>query len=214
MCHGITRDFLGNLYVTGGFFGAPQLGSVTLTGSGSYDAFVAKMDASGNWLWGQKGGGTGEDLGWGIAVNSQGNSTAIGHFTYYSTFGSISYNFFGFSDIFIGKLTASGVPVDDPAHAPGAPRVISALPNPFCSTTCISVKNAGQASNAEAKVSVYDLRGRLLKTISGTTTPAGTAEFCWDGTDASGSPCHNGIYLVRFREPGKQDQITRVSLVK
>lgn len=218
MGNGISRDQFGNLYVTGGFFGAPEFGTVTLTGSGSYYAFAAKLDASGNWLWGQKGGGTGEDIGWGIAVNSQGNSTAIGHFTYFSTFGSIAYNYFGFSDIYIGKLTASGVPVDDPACIPGTQGNLSAQPNPFSGTLRISVKTSPQDGNSGAgssgTVSIYDLRGRLVKTFQTACTTSGRTELGWDGKDANGNPCFNGIYLIRFSEPGKEDLVKKVSLIK
>ena len=48
--YGIAVDANGNSYVTGYFWGNATFGTTTLTSSGQYDIFVAKMDSNGNWL--------------------------------------------------------------------------------------------------------------------------------------------------------------------
>jgi hypothetical protein len=48
---GIAVDALGNVYVTGTFQGTALFGGQTFTALGISDAFVAKLDGSGNFLW-------------------------------------------------------------------------------------------------------------------------------------------------------------------
>ena len=55
---GIAVDGAGNVYVTGDFVGQVTLGSTTLTGTGSTDAFVTKLDPNGNYLWARRWGGS------------------------------------------------------------------------------------------------------------------------------------------------------------
>jgi len=55
--HPIAVDGQGNKYITGAFSDTVTSGSHTLTASGLYDIFVAKMDPSGTWLWAVKAGG-------------------------------------------------------------------------------------------------------------------------------------------------------------
>ena len=56
-------DVSGNLYVGGSFTGTvdfnPGLAVNNLASAGGYDAFVAKYDAAGNYVWAQRYGGTG-----------------------------------------------------------------------------------------------------------------------------------------------------------
>ncbi len=48
--NGIAVDANGNSYVTGNFWSSATFGTTTLTSSGGYDIFVAKLDINGNWL--------------------------------------------------------------------------------------------------------------------------------------------------------------------
>ena len=105
---GITIDDAGNSYVTGRFEGTATFGSYSLTSSGEYDIFVAKMDAIGNWQWATKAGGTGWDGGCGITIDDTGNSYVTGYFFGTATFGSYSLTSSGDSDIFVAKIDADG----------------------------------------------------------------------------------------------------------
>ena len=61
----ITMDASGNIYVSGMFTGNvdfdPGSGQNYHTATGSFDAFVSKFDASGNFVWARTWGGTNED---------------------------------------------------------------------------------------------------------------------------------------------------------
>lgn len=55
---GIAVDDNGNSYITGEFEESATFGTTTLTSSGSYDIFVAKLDkSSGNWPWAKQAWG-------------------------------------------------------------------------------------------------------------------------------------------------------------
>ena len=77
---GVAVDASGNVYVTGQFGGHANFGpSITLTSTGSGDAFVTKLDANGNFLWAKSWGGANTlDFGTGIAVDAAGNVLSVG----------------------------------------------------------------------------------------------------------------------------------------
>ncbi|MCX5938461.1 MAG: VCBS domain-containing protein, partial [Cyanobium sp. LacPavin_0920_WC12_MAG_62_9] len=59
---GITALSDGSSLVTGSFNGSASFGSISLTGAGSDDAFVAKLNPNGSFAWATKAGGTGQDF--------------------------------------------------------------------------------------------------------------------------------------------------------
>ena len=65
-------DNAGNSFITGYFNNTATFGSTSLTSSGLQDIFIAKYNSSGVLLWVKKAGGTGSDIGFGIAFNSFG----------------------------------------------------------------------------------------------------------------------------------------------
>ncbi|MBD2133307.1 SBBP repeat-containing protein [Sphaerospermopsis sp. FACHB-1094] len=105
---GITVDNLGNTYATGFFFDPATFGNITLTSTGLGDAFITKLDSSGNFLWAQKFGGASYDIAMGISVDSSGNSYVTGSFSDTATFGDIALTSAGSDDAFITKLDSSG----------------------------------------------------------------------------------------------------------
>jgi catechol 2,3-dioxygenase-like lactoylglutathione lyase family enzyme len=106
--YGIAVDGAGNAWVTGIFGLAASFGSHTLTTNSFGDIFVAKLDASGNWLWAVQAGGTSGDAGYGIALDGSGNAYVTGTYSYNATFGSHSLTAVGGNDIFVAKLDPSG----------------------------------------------------------------------------------------------------------
>jgi hypothetical protein len=78
----IDFDAAGNLYVSGWTnASAPQFGSTTLTGQGTHDAFVTKLDAtSGNFLWTRGLGGVGDDRANAVDVSADGDVYVTGLF--------------------------------------------------------------------------------------------------------------------------------------
>jgi hypothetical protein len=108
MGRGIAVDGSGNCYITGYFDGSATFGSTTFTSSGSYDVFIAKYDAAGNFQWAARAGSSGEDFGRNIAVDGSGNSYITGTFRNLASFGSTTLTSSGDEDIFIARYDASG----------------------------------------------------------------------------------------------------------
>lgn len=113
---GITRDLardiavdsLGKIYVTGYFFNTCNFGSLSLTGAGYEDIFVACMDSSANWLWASSAGGSSSEGGNGIAIDSSGSILLVGSTYGAASFGSINLPGLGSIDAFVAKLDNAG----------------------------------------------------------------------------------------------------------
>jgi len=114
--YGIAVDGSGNVYVTGVFIGTvdfdPGAGTVSLNSAGNYDIFFSKYDASGNYVYARRLGGTLSDFGYSIAVDGSGNVYVTGVFRGTVDFdpgaGTVSLTSAGNSDIFFAKYDASG----------------------------------------------------------------------------------------------------------
>lgn len=106
---GIASDPLGNCYVVGSFTPSVTFGDITLTGAGSGDIFVAKLDPAGNWLWATRLGGSGHDASHkGIGLDGAGNVYVCGSFENSVVIGPDTLNSVGGADIFIAKLDPTG----------------------------------------------------------------------------------------------------------
>jgi hypothetical protein len=113
---GIAIDSQGHV-VTVGYIGAvsdldPGPGTANAGGNGLQDAFVQKMDANGNFLWGFAIGGTANDIAYAVCVDAQDNIIVTGEFR--STIdldpgpGTASRISGGDADIFVLKVSSSG----------------------------------------------------------------------------------------------------------
>ncbi|NLF70850.1 MAG: hypothetical protein GX575_17605, partial [Candidatus Anammoximicrobium sp.] len=114
---GVATDAAGNVYVTGIFQGTvdfdPGAGVVNLTSSaGGEDVFVAQYTAAGALGWVRQLGASGNDEGYGIAVDGAGNVYTTGCFEGTVDFdpgiGTYTLTSAGYSDVFISKLDSAG----------------------------------------------------------------------------------------------------------
>ena len=101
----ISVDEGGNCYVTGCFQGTAHFGFYQMTSAGNYDIFIAKADTDGNWTWNKRAGGIGDDRGYGVDTDGQGNCYATGYFATSTLFGTITLTDGG---VFAVKLDTSG----------------------------------------------------------------------------------------------------------
>jgi hypothetical protein len=62
-------------------------------------------------------------------------------------------------------------------------------------------------------VSVFDVRGRVVRTFDDSVTTAGMRTVAWDGCDGAGHAVPTGIYLVKFEVAGRSVS-NRVSLIR
>jgi hypothetical protein len=106
---GLALDSSNNCYVTGYFTSANSVfGSQTIHSAGTNDIFLAKLSPNGTVLWARSAGGTGNDRGFTVAVDSQGSPYVGGFFSGTANFGGISLNSSGNEDLCVIKYDANG----------------------------------------------------------------------------------------------------------
>jgi len=68
-------------------------------------------------------------------------------------------------------------------------------PNPFTEAAVISYSAPSSASVA---IGIYDVNGRLVRTVLSGQVDAGTHQATWDGRDAAGARVARGVYFCRM----------------
>jgi len=112
----VAVDASGNIYIAGDFQGTadfdPGAGTYNLTSAGSADAYVSKLNSSGDLVWAKTFGGAGFDYGTSVAVDASGNIHTTGHFAGTADFdpgaGTTNLTSAGYDDVFVSKLNSSG----------------------------------------------------------------------------------------------------------
>ncbi len=78
---GVSSDNSGHVYVCGGFTGDLIVGNDTLYNNSGYDAYIAKYDENGNFIWIKRSVGKGEDFYAAITTDKNGYIYTAGYFT-------------------------------------------------------------------------------------------------------------------------------------
>ena len=100
----IAMDLGGNVIVAGAFQGTVDFGTGPLTSAGAWDVVVAKYSAGGTPQWSRSFGGTGNDIGYSVAVDAGGNATVTGYFQSTVNFGGGAVTAAGDTDMFVVNL--------------------------------------------------------------------------------------------------------------
>ena len=93
---------------------------------------------------------------------------------------------------------------------PGVAKLVGNVPNPFNPATEIRFT---LPSDQAVRLAVYDVSGRLVKTLIDEVRPAGDNAFRWDGTDKSGRAVASGTYFARLTSQGV-NQVRPMALVR
>ncbi|MEZ4386256.1 MAG: M14 family zinc carboxypeptidase [Candidatus Krumholzibacteriia bacterium] len=97
-------------------------------------------------------------------------------------------------------------------ETPGALAVdLSAVPNPFNPLTSVRFR---LAAGGATQMGVFDLRGRLVKSLVREVLPAGEHAVRWNGRDALGRPVASGVYFVRLLTPEGQELSRKLLLAR
>lgn len=103
----IVYDGDGYCYITGYIAGVTSFGSTTLNNPNG-GIYVAKTDNAGNWVWAVSAGASGCG-GAGIAMDANGDIVVTGYFSGSATFGTTNLTSSGYRDIFVAKLSSTGI---------------------------------------------------------------------------------------------------------
>ncbi len=115
--NGIAVDVSGNVFITGNFKDTTAFGPFNLTSTSTNyppagNAFMAKLDPAGTFLWAVRAGGNSGGSGYGIVVDTAGNSYVCGRYT--ATFSTADFGPFRLTsnnnaeNIFVAKLSSAG----------------------------------------------------------------------------------------------------------
>lgn len=97
---------------------------------------------------------------------------------------------------------ALGVNLGRPSRAlpgSGSASLSPNQPNPFSRETAFTLV---LPQSGDVTVTIYDLRGRAIRTLHRAPLEAGPHEFRWDGSRADGSPAPNGVYFYQATMAG------------
>ena len=150
-------------------------------------------------------GNTAQTGGGGIALDYHGS--------YEATNTTISGNATttGTADVDDGEDSGGDTSVKSPPlHTPQAFILSTNYPNPFNPTTSIRYS---LPSSSNVKLSVFNLNGQKVKTLTKGVQSAGVYEVLWDATDDSGTHVSSGVYIYQL-VAGNQRSIKKMSLVR
>jgi hypothetical protein len=105
----------------------------------------------------------------------------------------------------------SGVPTSVPGVHQESNQVRFFLPSPNPSKGTCNFYWAMRTSTVVC-LSIYDLRGRLVRTLLHETMVAGEHEMSWDGMDRMGKPVAAGVYIVSFVAGSHRDVLKLIYL--
>jgi flagellar hook assembly protein FlgD len=74
------------------------------------------------------------------------------------------------------------------------------VPNPFNPSTAIRCDVP--AGGGKVTLRVFDVSGRLVRTLVNGNLGPGTETVTWDGRDDRGEPVSSGVYFYRMTAPG------------
>jgi hypothetical protein len=83
-------------------------------------------------------------------------------------------------------------------------------PNPFNPATTISFT---LPERARVELFIFDLEGKLVRTLVDNTMSGGFKEIVWNGTDSRGDPVSSGVYFCRLKV-GKDVSTKKMILLK
>jgi hypothetical protein len=201
----LTVDGSGNVYIAGAI-----RDSLFGTNAGGWDAYLAKYDRSGTFLWGKQFGTTVDDLqSGGVSADALGNLYLLG-----STKGNLGGQNSGDYDVFLTKFTADGMQLwtrqfgtannDYGDYLFGGGVATDGLGNVYIAAN-VGYTSSGQFDGGDVYIAKYDTNGNLVWSQQvGSPEGEGRQRI---STDGQGSVYFSGYTQGSFGGPldGVQD---------
>ena len=117
----------------------------------------------------------------------------------------------------LGSGLWPGIPTPVTGIAESAPapiehyRLYSAVPNPFNPRTTIPFDVP--APGGQVRLSIHDVRGRLVKVLVNGDALPGHQTITWDGTDDAGHGASSGIFILSL-EAGSERMTQKLVLLR
>jgi hypothetical protein len=145
-------------------------------------------------------------------VNAEIHATLTSGATVVATFGKHGHEDEGEGDEDKDKDRDKGKDKDHDAQAGNDTRGLNpkARPNPLNPKTELSFT---MSREGRVRVMVYDMQGRLVKTLLDDVRAVGEQRLSWDGSNARSEKVASGVYFFRIQAP-EGEVIHRVAVVK
>jgi hypothetical protein len=105
------------------------------------------------------------------------------------------------NDVYTLEGLFSGTEAAGPMTLPSEDRLLSVRPNPTGGQVRFDY-SLGKPASVDLKL--YDVTGRLLRSLSEAAATPGAHSLVWDGNSGDGRPCPSGVYLYSWRAGGKE----------
>ncbi|MGC9362479.1 MAG: SBBP repeat-containing protein [Candidatus Syntrophosphaera sp.] len=162
---GLAVDASGYAWLTGHFSGTAGFGPHFLTSCGGDDAFCAKLDPDGSFLWAYGAGGPSNDSGQGLVIDNAGHAWLAGSFKSTASFGPHDITSNGEYDACVARLGPSTPVEEELASGAGYSRLLAAYPNPFHKDQNAILK-AEVASGDSGILIICNLRGQVVREMA------------------------------------------------
>jgi hypothetical protein len=172
--YGIGVDSAGNSYVTGQYgslatiYNSDRTAFQTMSGSGNNEAFVIKFGSTGMASWVSRISGATGDIGYGIAVDSAGNSYVTGQYTSPATIYNSDRTAFRTlsgpgSEVFVAKYNTNGM-------CSWVNRIGGATGDIGYGIAIDSLGNSYITGQYTSPATIYNSDGAVFQTITGSGT--------------------------------------------
>lgn len=188
-------DGLGSVYLTGRSIGA----------GGTMDMATVKYDESGEERWVElyDGPGAGVDRPLDMAVDGMGAVCVVGESEGVGT---------GLDAVAMRYSIETGSGCDDLCELDGTLLSLNPpSPNPFSGETVLGF--TVPSGSAAAELSIYDVRGRIVRRMRAEAAAKGVNTVTWDGRDGAGRSVAAGVYFLVLEGEGERST-RKVALMK
>jgi Tol biopolymer transport system component len=124
--------------------------------------------------------------------------------------GDLGYNAYWVKASVIQKFRPSGVDDNEIGSLPLDFKLYQNFPNPFNPVTTIKFD---VNKTSVVRLEVYNVLGRLVKSLVNETKNPGEYSIAWEGKDKAGNPVSSGLYFYRLT-CGKSSQVQKALLLK
>lgn len=193
----LSLDNEGNIYSAGSFNNTvdfnPNAGVANLTSNGLSDAYILKLDSSGNFIWVKSFGGVDLDVVNSLFVNSSLQIHSVGYFFETVDFdpgiGAANFTSLGFHDVYVQKLNQNSMGLPEELNGIR----VKVYPNP--SEGFIQITTDSPIDNVE--INLTNVNGQLIYSKSINLLNSEPLEIT--------SP--SGIYFLSIKTPKNQSII-------